>query len=117
MPRSPRDAAFLHERYLPSGLVPAQNGLGLWVERDHFRAFEQFPAIRAGSSSEPRRGIGQGPRMVIDGELVAVAKPAHDGVPALAERVSSGLVSHGPQPVGLGNECKNGLGEAPGGSA
>ena len=104
--------AFLHERYLPSGLVPAQNGLGLWVERDHFRAFEQFPAIRAGSSSEPRRGIGQGPRMVIDGELVAVAKPAHDGVPALAERVSSGLVSHGPQPVGLGNECKNGLGEA-----
>jgi hypothetical protein len=34
--------ALLRERYLPSGLVPAHNGLGLWVRRDHFNAFERF---------------------------------------------------------------------------
>jgi hypothetical protein len=31
---------FLRERYVPSRLVPASNGLGLWVERDHYVAFE-----------------------------------------------------------------------------
>jgi 4-amino-4-deoxy-L-arabinose transferase-like glycosyltransferase len=33
---------FLRECYLPSALVPAQNGLGLWVDREHFKAFERF---------------------------------------------------------------------------
>jgi hypothetical protein len=34
--------AFLRERYLPSGLVPARNGLGLWVDRERYRAFERY---------------------------------------------------------------------------
>ncbi len=33
---------FLRERYVPSALVPAQNGLGLWVDREHYNAFERF---------------------------------------------------------------------------
>ncbi len=41
----------LHERYLPSALVPAQNGLGLWVEREHFKAFEGFQDTRKGPGS------------------------------------------------------------------
>ena len=54
---------FLHERYLPSGLVPAQNGLGLWVERDHFNAFERFHEAGAGSGSGPRHGLWRSVRL------------------------------------------------------
>jgi len=32
--------ALLHERYLPSRLVPSRRDLGLWVERGHYAAFE-----------------------------------------------------------------------------
>jgi hypothetical protein len=45
--------SFLRERYLPSGLVPTRNGLGLWVQRDHFNLFEQSGSTRPGSRSEP----------------------------------------------------------------
>lgn len=103
--------AFLRERYLPSGLVPAQNGLGLWVERGHFNAFERFRGAAPGSGSEPRRGLGRSTRLRVDGELVALPEFAHDGVPALAERVGAGRCGHRPEPGRLRDECKNGLGE------
>jgi 4-amino-4-deoxy-L-arabinose transferase-like glycosyltransferase len=103
--------AFLRERYLPSGLVPAQNGLGLWVERDHFNAFERFHEGAPGSGSEPRRGLGRRMRLQVDGELVALPEFAHDGVPALAESVGAGRCGHRPEPGRLRDECKNGLGE------
>ena len=51
--------AFLRERYLPSGLVPAQNGLGLWVERGHFNAFERFHGAAPGSGSELAAASGE----------------------------------------------------------
>jgi 4-amino-4-deoxy-L-arabinose transferase-like glycosyltransferase len=38
----PELRTFLQERYLPSTLVPARNGLGLWVERDHYGPFENL---------------------------------------------------------------------------
>jgi 4-amino-4-deoxy-L-arabinose transferase-like glycosyltransferase len=38
----PQLRTFLQERYLPSTLVPARNGLGLWVERNHDGPFENF---------------------------------------------------------------------------
>ena len=73
MLRSPPCVQFLRERYLPSGLVPAQNGLGLWVEREHFSAFERFQdAATLASGSELRRGLGGGTRLSVDGELVAL---------------------------------------------
>ncbi len=103
--------AFLRERYLPSGLVPAQNGLGLWVERDRFSAFERFHSVAPGSGSEPRRGLGRSCRQRVDGELVALSELAHDSVPALAEGVGAGLCRHRPEPGWLRDECKNGLGE------
>jgi hypothetical protein len=34
----------LEEGYLPSGLVPPRNGLGLWVDRDHYASFETYSA-------------------------------------------------------------------------
>ena len=40
----PELRAFLLERYLPSRLVPSVNGLGLWVDREHYAAFEALPA-------------------------------------------------------------------------
>jgi len=103
--------AFLRERYLPSGLVPAQDGLGLWVERGHFNAFERFHGAAPGSGSEPRRGLGRSTRLKVDGELVALPEFAHDGVPALAESVGAGRCGHRPEPGRLRDECKNGLGE------
>jgi hypothetical protein len=42
----PELRAFLFERYMPSRLVPSVNGLGLWVDREHFAAFENFPPER-----------------------------------------------------------------------
>jgi hypothetical protein len=38
----PELRALLKERYLPSRLVPTRNGLGLWVERESYAAFENF---------------------------------------------------------------------------
>ena len=90
--------AFLRDRYLPSGLVRAQNGLGLWVEREHFNAFERFQGAAPGSGSEPRRGLRRSTRLKVDGELVALPELAHNGVPALAESVGAGRFSHRPEP-------------------
>ena len=103
--------AFLRERYLPSGLVPAQNAMGLWVKREHFHAFERFQGPGPGSSSEPRRGLGRSTRLNVDGELIPLAELAHDGVPALAEGVGAGRFGHRPQTGRVRNECENGLGE------
>ena len=103
--------AFLRDRYLPSGLVRAQNGLGLWVEREHFNAFERFQGAAPGSGSEPRRGLRRSTRLKVDGELVALPELAHDGVPALAESVGAGRFSHHPEPGRLRDQSKNGLGE------
>ncbi len=103
--------AFLRERYLPSRLVPVQNGLGLWVDREHFNAFERFQGTAPGSSSDSRRGLGGRTRLKVDGELIALPEFAHDGVPALAESVGAGRFGHRPEPGRLGDECKNGLGE------
>ena len=36
----PELRAFLMDGYLPSHLVPSGNGLGLWIDRKHFGAFE-----------------------------------------------------------------------------
>ncbi|AMV36927.1 ArnT family glycosyltransferase [Planctomyces sp. SH-PL62] len=41
-PPFPRLRAFLLENYLPSRLVPSGNGLGLWVAKDRYAAFENF---------------------------------------------------------------------------
>ncbi len=60
---------FLHDRYLPSRLVPARNGLGLWVEREHFAAFENFPASDRATGSGDR---GRGSDLVVDRKLVAL---------------------------------------------
>jgi 4-amino-4-deoxy-L-arabinose transferase-like glycosyltransferase len=38
----PQLRTFLREHYLPSILVPARNGLGLWVQRDRYGTFESF---------------------------------------------------------------------------
>jgi hypothetical protein len=38
----PELRAFLQERYLQSRLVPALNGMGLWIERDRYAASENF---------------------------------------------------------------------------
>jgi hypothetical protein len=47
----PELRAFLLERYLPSQRFPTLGGLGLWVERDHFAAFEGPPPKRSPSGS------------------------------------------------------------------
>ncbi len=104
--------SFLREHYLPSGLVPARNGLGLWVQRDYFNVFEQSGSTSPGLGSEPRLGFGTRTCLGVDGELVVPAKLAHDGVPALAESVSAGRLSHRPQTHWLRDECKDCLGES-----
>jgi 4-amino-4-deoxy-L-arabinose transferase-like glycosyltransferase len=68
----PELSAFLRERYLPSRLVPSRNGLGLWVDRARFAAFENFPAERRGSSSGQGRGLGRSAGLSVDGGLVTV---------------------------------------------
>jgi 4-amino-4-deoxy-L-arabinose transferase-like glycosyltransferase len=101
----------LHERYLPSRLVPSRNGLGLWVERDHFNLFEYFKPAGPDVTSELRRGPDSQECMIVDDVLVALPQFAHDGVPALAKRVSAGRFRHGAQPRWLGDECQDCLGE------
>jgi 4-amino-4-deoxy-L-arabinose transferase-like glycosyltransferase len=49
-PPFPELTSFLRAGYRPSSLVPTRNGLGLWVKRERFAAFEDYPA-----SSEPSR--------------------------------------------------------------
>ena len=41
-PPFPELRSFLFENYTPSKLVPFTNGLGLWVQKDHYQAFENF---------------------------------------------------------------------------
>ena len=41
-PPFPALRSFLFENYTPSKLVPFGNGLGLWVQKDHYQAFENF---------------------------------------------------------------------------
>jgi hypothetical protein len=60
--------ALLREEYLPSGLVPARNGLGLWVRRGEYAAFENFPAPGRSSGSSN----GRGGSLVVDRKLVAL---------------------------------------------
>jgi hypothetical protein len=60
---------FLLDRYLPSRLVPAKNGLGLWVDREHYAAFENFPASDRAPGS---RDCGRGRHLVVDDKLVAL---------------------------------------------
>jgi 4-amino-4-deoxy-L-arabinose transferase-like glycosyltransferase len=102
---------FLRDRYLPSGLVPARNGLGLWVQREHYRAFERFQDTVPRSRSGPDRGLGGRTRLNVDGELISVPQLAHDGVPALAQGVGAGRFGHRPAPGRLRDKGKNGLGE------
>jgi 4-amino-4-deoxy-L-arabinose transferase-like glycosyltransferase len=42
-PPFPELRGFLQDRYLPSRLVPAPSGMGLWIERGHYAAFESVP--------------------------------------------------------------------------
>jgi 4-amino-4-deoxy-L-arabinose transferase-like glycosyltransferase len=48
---------FLLEHYLPSRMVPTRNGLGLWVDREHFAAFENFAAAGGTPGSMAGRGL------------------------------------------------------------
>lgn len=41
-PPFPELRSFLYENYAPSKLVPSVNGMGLWVRKDHYQAFENF---------------------------------------------------------------------------
>ncbi|MDG3006329.1 ArnT family glycosyltransferase [Paludisphaera mucosa] len=63
-PPFPALRSFLFENYLPSRLVPSANGLGLWVAKDRYAAFENFDGPgTAGPLRElsgPARG-GPGP--------------------------------------------------------
>jgi 4-amino-4-deoxy-L-arabinose transferase-like glycosyltransferase len=98
---------FLLDRYLPSSLVPARNGMGLWIERTHFGAFETFrtvnPAARSGDRS-------QGAQLASEGKLVASPKLPHDCVPALGQCISSRSGSHGETSVRVRDEGKQSLG-------
>lgn len=110
----PELRAFLREKYLLSGLVPASNGLGLWVRRDHFADLERSTATGAGRSGS--RDAGQG--LVsgrCDGRLVALPQSAHDGLPGLARGIGTGGLGHRSPPVVPLHQGEQFLGEPRGG--
>jgi hypothetical protein len=53
----PELITFLRAGYLLSSLVPARNGMGLWVKRDRFTAFENYPRTSDPSTSWRRDGL------------------------------------------------------------
>jgi len=57
-PPFPALRTFLMENYLPSRLVPSGNGLGLWVAKDRYAAFENFDGP---GTAGPLKGLAQPP--------------------------------------------------------
>ena len=56
-PPFPELASFLQEHYVPSRLVPTRNGLGLWVARSYYAAFENFSPPAPAPSSATGGGL------------------------------------------------------------